>query len=65
MSHLCCAPAMHWSSSRALMDIVTMQVRVPVSHMLALDQAPAAFKALLSREAVGKVLLTVHGNAKM
>ena len=43
-----------------------MQVHVPVSHMLPLEEAPAAFDALLSRKAVGKVLLTMqHGPAKL
>jgi len=44
---------------------MAMQVHVPVSHMLPLEQAPAAFNALLSRQAVGKVLLTLHGTSKM
>ena len=44
---------------------MSMQVHVPVSHMLPLEQAPAAFNALLSRQAVGKVLLTLRGAAKL
>ncbi len=46
--------------------MAAVQVHVPVSHMLPMEEAPAAFDALLSRKAVGKVLLTMqHGTAKM
>lgn len=42
-----------------------LQVRVPVSHCFPLEQAPEAFKALMSRDAVGKVLLTPQPGAKL
>jgi len=55
-----------WQQSRQPdVSPMAMQVHVPVSHMLPLEQAPAAFNALLSRQAVGKVLLTLHGTSKM
>ena len=42
-----------------------LQVRVPVSHCFPLEQAPEAFKALMSRDAVGKVLLTPQPGGKL
>ena len=39
------------------MCVHSLQIKVPVSHCFPLEQAPAAFEALLSRDAVGKVLL--------